>query len=120
MLRRGEVQVTHGRREPSFRCGPRAGDAVPRTLCRRCHGAAAAVAATAQPLPSLPRRSPACPLPFALAAPRRVRPRAARAAWSGRPGSLLAQCLVFSLRPVRCHLYGSLQFSNRFYIVYCV
>ena len=72
MLRRGEVQVTRGRREPSFRCGPRAGDAVPRTLCRRCHGAAAAVAATAQPLPSLPRRSPACPLPFALAAPRRV------------------------------------------------
>jgi len=82
MLRRGEVQVTRGRREPSFRCGPRAGDAVPRTLCRRCHGAAAAVAATAQPR-----------LPSAVCARRTApggRPRAARAAWSGRPGSFVS------------------------------
>ena len=103
MLRRGEVQVTRGRREPSFRCGPRAGDAVPRTLCRRC-----LVAATAQPLPSLPRRSPACPLPFALAAPRRVGAPGRRALRGAAvPAHLLAQCLVVSLRPVRCYLYGS-------------
>lgn len=97
MLRRGEAQVTRGRREPSFRCGPRAGDAVPRTLCRRCHGAAAATAQLRLPSAVCARRT----------APLERPSRAARAAWSGRPGSLLAQCLVFSLRPVRCYLYGS-------------